>query len=83
MFDFSEQSFIQFSVTNGVNTNRVFDPNPPSGMVLVPAGTFTMLPVIWATQAIIQFSTTVSNPKPARWIILRRMGMAFTTWPGM
>ncbi len=34
--------YVQVPVTNGVNTNRVFDPNPPSGMALIPAGSFTM-----------------------------------------
>ncbi len=34
--------YVQIPVTNGINTNRIVDPSPPSGMVLIPAGTFTM-----------------------------------------
>ena len=34
--------YVQLPVTNGVNTNRLFDPNPPAGMALIPAGSFTM-----------------------------------------
>ncbi len=34
--------YLQVPVTNGVTVHRIFDPNPPSGMVLVPAGSFTM-----------------------------------------
>jgi formylglycine-generating enzyme required for sulfatase activity len=34
--------YVQIPVTNGVNTNRVIDLNPPSGMALIPAGSFTM-----------------------------------------
>jgi formylglycine-generating enzyme required for sulfatase activity len=34
--------YVQLPVTNGVNTNRVIDLNPPSGMALIPAGSFTM-----------------------------------------
>jgi formylglycine-generating enzyme required for sulfatase activity len=29
-------------MTNGFNTSRLIDPNPPSGLVWIPAGTFTM-----------------------------------------
>lgn len=34
--------YIQIPVTNGVNTNRLYDPNPPTSMALIPAGSFTM-----------------------------------------
>ena len=34
--------YLQIPATNGVNTPRVLDPNPPAGMRLIPAGTFTM-----------------------------------------
>ena len=34
--------YVQLPVTNGVNTNRIFAFNPPAGMVLIPAGSFTM-----------------------------------------
>jgi sulfatase modifying factor 1 len=34
--------YIQIPVTNGLNTNRLLDPYPPSGMVFIPAGVFTM-----------------------------------------
>ena len=34
--------YVQLPVTNGVNTNRVIDLNPPSGMALIPAGSFQM-----------------------------------------
>lgn len=34
--------YIQVPVINGVTTERLFDPSPPSGMVLIPAGSFTM-----------------------------------------
>jgi formylglycine-generating enzyme required for sulfatase activity len=34
--------YVQIPVTNGVNTNRLFDPNPPTGMSLIPAGVFTL-----------------------------------------
>ena len=34
--------YVQVPATNGVTTNRFYDPNPPSGMVLIPAGSFTM-----------------------------------------
>jgi formylglycine-generating enzyme required for sulfatase activity len=34
--------YVQLPVTTGVNTNRVIDYHPPSGMVLIPAGSFTM-----------------------------------------
>jgi formylglycine-generating enzyme required for sulfatase activity len=34
--------YVQLPVTNGINTNRLIDPNPPTGMVLIPAGSFTM-----------------------------------------
>jgi formylglycine-generating enzyme required for sulfatase activity len=34
--------YIQIPVSNNVVTHRLYDPNPPSGMVLLPAGNFTM-----------------------------------------
>jgi formylglycine-generating enzyme required for sulfatase activity len=34
--------YVQIPVTNSVNTNQIIDFNPPSGMVFVPAGVFTM-----------------------------------------
>jgi formylglycine-generating enzyme len=34
--------YVQFPVTNSVNTNRLIDFNPPVGMALIPAGSFTM-----------------------------------------
>jgi len=34
--------YIQVPVTNSVTSHRLFDPNAPSGMVLVPAGIFQM-----------------------------------------
>jgi len=34
--------YIQLPVTNAVTTNRLFDPNPPTGLVLIPAGSFIM-----------------------------------------
>ena len=34
--------YVQIPVTNGVNTNRLIDFNPPSGMVWIPPGTFVM-----------------------------------------
>lgn len=34
--------YVQFPVSNQVTTTRIFDPNPPEGMALIPAGSFTM-----------------------------------------
>jgi formylglycine-generating enzyme required for sulfatase activity len=34
--------YVQLPVTNSVNTNRLIDFNPPAGMALIPAGSFTM-----------------------------------------
>lgn len=34
--------YVQVTVTNSVTTHRLYDPNPPSGMALIPAGSFTM-----------------------------------------
>ena len=34
--------YIRVAVTNAVTTQRIYDPNPPSGMALIPAGSFTM-----------------------------------------
>ena len=34
--------YVQIPITNGVNTNRIYDPNPPFGMTLIPAGSFMM-----------------------------------------
>ncbi len=34
--------YIQLPVTNLVNTNRLIDYHPPSGMAFIPAGSFTM-----------------------------------------
>jgi formylglycine-generating enzyme required for sulfatase activity len=34
--------YVQLPVTNGVNTNLILTFNPPAGMVLIPAGSFTM-----------------------------------------
>ena len=34
--------YVQVPTTNEVTTNRLYDMNPPSGMVLIPAGSFTM-----------------------------------------
>jgi len=34
--------YIQVPATNPVTTQRIYEPNPPSGMVLIPAGSFTM-----------------------------------------
>jgi formylglycine-generating enzyme required for sulfatase activity len=34
--------YIQVPVSNNVITHRLYDPNPPSGMALIPAGTFKM-----------------------------------------
>jgi sulfatase modifying factor 1 len=34
--------YVQLPVTNSVNTNLIFALNPPSGMALIPAGSFTM-----------------------------------------
>jgi hypothetical protein len=34
--------YIQVPASNSVVSQRLYDPNPPSGMVLIPAGSFTM-----------------------------------------
>jgi formylglycine-generating enzyme len=34
--------YIQVPVTNAVTTERIYDPSPPAGMALIPAGSFTM-----------------------------------------
>jgi formylglycine-generating enzyme len=34
--------YIQVPVSNAVAVERIYDPNPPSGMVFIPAGSFTM-----------------------------------------
>ena len=34
--------YVQVPVTNEVTTSRLYAPNPPSGMALIPAGNFTM-----------------------------------------
>ena len=34
--------YVQLPATTAVNTNRLIDFNPPSGMALIPAGSFTM-----------------------------------------
>ena len=34
--------YVEIPATNGVNTNRLVDFQPPSGMALIPAGSFTM-----------------------------------------
>ena len=34
--------YVQLPVIRDVNTNRLFDPNPPAGMALIPAGLFQM-----------------------------------------
>jgi hypothetical protein len=34
--------WVQVPVSNAVTVHRVFDPNPPSGMALIPAGSFLM-----------------------------------------
>jgi formylglycine-generating enzyme len=34
--------YVQIPVTNGVNTNQVIAFNPPAGMALIPAGSFSM-----------------------------------------
>jgi formylglycine-generating enzyme len=34
--------YIRIPASNNVVTHRLYDPNPPSGMVLIPAGSFTM-----------------------------------------
>jgi formylglycine-generating enzyme len=34
--------YVKVPVTTGVTTNRLYDPNPPFGMVLIPAGSFTI-----------------------------------------
>ena len=34
--------YVQVPVTNEVTTSRLYAPNPPSGMALIPAGSFTM-----------------------------------------
>jgi sulfatase modifying factor 1 len=34
--------YVQIPTTNGVNTNQVIAFNPPAGMALIPAGSFTM-----------------------------------------
>jgi formylglycine-generating enzyme required for sulfatase activity len=35
-------NYVQLPVTNAVTTNLLFAFNPPSGMALIPAGSFTM-----------------------------------------
>ena len=34
--------YVRIPVTQAVNTNLLFDFNPPTGMALIPAGVFTM-----------------------------------------
>jgi len=34
--------YVQLPVTNGINTNRIVDPNPPTGLAYIPAGSFQM-----------------------------------------
>jgi len=36
------KDYVQLPVTNSVNTNLIFSFNPPAGMVLIPAGVFTI-----------------------------------------
>ena len=35
-------NYVQVPTTNWFTTSRLYDPNPPSGMVLIPGGSFTM-----------------------------------------
>jgi formylglycine-generating enzyme required for sulfatase activity len=34
--------YVRVPISNAVTTLRLFDPNPPAGMVLIPSGSFTM-----------------------------------------
>ena len=34
--------YVQIPTTNAVNTNQIMDFNPPAGMALIPAGSYTM-----------------------------------------
>jgi len=34
--------YVQVPVTNAVTTHQLYDPHPPAGMALIPAGSFTM-----------------------------------------
>jgi formylglycine-generating enzyme required for sulfatase activity len=34
--------YVQVPVTNGVTTEQLYGPNPPSGMIFIPAGSFTI-----------------------------------------
>jgi formylglycine-generating enzyme required for sulfatase activity len=35
-------NYVQLPVTQSINTNQIIAPNPPAGMVLIPAGSFTI-----------------------------------------
>jgi sulfatase modifying factor 1 len=36
------RDYVQVPVTNAITAHRLFDPNPPTGMVFIPAGSFKM-----------------------------------------
>ncbi len=54
-------NYVQIPAANGVNTNLLISFNPPSGMVLIPAGSFTMGDALdGESNAIPPISVTVS-----------------------
>ena len=52
--------YVQIPVTNHVNTNQIVDFNPPAGMALIPAGTFTMGDTLDGESDAIPTNVTVS-----------------------
>jgi sulfatase modifying factor 1 len=53
-------NYVQLPVTQTVNTNLLFAFNPPSGMALIPAGSFTMGDTLDGESDAIPISVTVS-----------------------
>ena len=53
-------SYVQVPASTEVTTSRLYDPNPPSSMVLIPAGSFTMGDTLDGLSDAVPISVTVS-----------------------
>lgn len=53
--------YVQLPTTDSLQTNRIIDFNPPSGMVLIPAGSFTMGDTLDGETDAVPVTVTVSG----------------------
>jgi formylglycine-generating enzyme len=78
--------YVQVPASNAVTVQRIFDPNPPPGMDLIPAGSFTMGncmdPTEGATDELPLHTVYVSAFYMDQYLVTSNLWLAVKAWNG-